>query len=71
MTNEDEMKVWMDLCDKHARLLIDEEDYEDASRLDGPDDMDWPCLVEDCRELATVRGLVRVELAPKKKEASA
>ena len=71
MTNEEEIKVWIDLCDKHARLLIGEEDYEDASRLDGPDDMDRSCLVEGCRKLATVQGLVRAELSPKKKEAIA
>jgi hypothetical protein len=64
------IKVWIDLCDKHARLLIDEEDYDSVNRL-GKSDDDWPCLVEGCGERATVQGLVRVELSPKKKEASA
>ena len=70
MTNEEEIKVWIDLCDKHARLLIDKEDYDSVNRL-GKNNDDWPCLVGDCRERATVQGLVRVELSPKKKEASA
>ncbi len=69
MATEEEgtMKVWIDLCDKHARLLIDEEDYEEVNRL-GKSDDDWPCLVEGCEEKANVQGLVRIELSPKKKE---
>ena len=70
MTNEEEMKVWIDLCDKHAMLLIDQEDYEEVNRL-GKNNDDWPCLVGNCRERATVQGLVRIELSPKKKEAIA
>ena len=70
MTDEEEIKVWIDLCDKHAKLLIDKEDYDSVNRL-GKNNDDWPCLVGDCRERATVQGLVRIELSPKKKEASA
>ena len=70
MTNEEEIKVWIDLCDKHARLLIDEKDYDSVNRFGKNNDV-WPCLVGDCRERATVQGLVRVEPSPKKKEAIA
>ena len=70
MTNEEEIKVWIDLCDKHARLLIDKEDYDSVNRL-GKNNDDWPCLVGDCRERATVQGLVRAELSPKIKEVPA
>ena len=70
MTNEEEIKVWIDLCDKHARLLIDEEDYDSVNRL-GKNNDDWPCLVGDCRERATVQGLVKMTPSPKKKEAPA
>ena len=68
MTNEEEIKVWIDLCDKHARLLIDKEDYDSVNRL-GKNNDDWPCLVGDCRERATVQGLVRMTSSPKIKEA--
>ena len=61
------IKVWMDLCDKHARLLTDEEDYEEVYRLTD-EDADSPCFVEDCREIATVHGPVRMIPSPKKKE---
>jgi hypothetical protein len=59
MKSEEEMeiKVWVDLCDDHARMLIDEEDWEGVNRLG---ESDWPCLVEDCEEAATVQGQVRV-----------
>ncbi len=68
---EEEMKVWTELCDEHARLLIDKEDYDSVRRLEKNDD-DWPCLVEGCDERATVLGLVRAEPSPKnKQEASA
>ena len=70
MTNEEKIKVWIDLCDKHARLLIDEEDYDSVNRL-GKNNDDWPCLVGDCRERATVQGLVKMTPSPKKKEAPA
>ena len=70
MTNEEEIKVWIDLCDKHARLLIDEEDYDSVNRL-GKNNDDWPCLVGDCRERASVQGLVKMTPSPKKKEAPA
>ena len=70
MTNEEDIKVWIGLCEEHAKLLIDEEDYDSVSWL-GKSDDDWQCLVEGCRERATVQGLVRVELSPKKKEAPA
>ena len=69
-TNEEEMKVWIDLCEEHAKLLIEEEDYDSVSWL-GKFSNDWQCLVEDCGEMATVRGLVRLKLSPKKKEVPA
>ena len=68
MTNEEEMKVWIDLCEEHAMSLIDEEDYKTAICLEGPDDLDWQCLVEGCKERATVQGLVRMTPSPKIKE---
>ena len=70
MTNEEEIKVWIDLCDKHARLLIDKEDYDSVNRFGKNNDV-WQCLVEGCRERATVQGLVRMTPSPKKKEAIA
>ena len=70
MTDEEEIKVWIDLCDKHAKLLIDKEDYDSVNRL-GKNNDDWPCLVGDCRERATVQGLVKMTPSPKKKEAPA
>ena len=57
----------MDLCDKHARLLIDEEDYEEVYRLTD-EDADSPCFVEDCREIATVHGPVRMMPSSKNKQ---
>ena len=71
MTNEEEIKVWVDLCEEHAMSLIDEEDYKTAICLEGPDDLDWSCRVEGCEERATVQGLVRMTPSLKKKEASA
>ena len=70
ITEEGTMKVWIDLCDKHAMLLIDQEDYEEVNRL-GKNNDDWPCLVGNCRERATVQGLVRMTPSPKIKEAIA
>ena len=70
MTNEEEIKVWMDLCDKHARLLTDEEDYEEAIELEEIG-VNWSCSVKNCKQKATVQGLVRMKLSPKKKEAVA
>ena len=67
MTNEEEIKVWVDLCDKHARLLIDKEDYEETIKLEEIF-VNWPCSVKNCKQKATVQGLVRIELSPKKKE---
>ena len=58
-----EIKVFTDLCDEHAKLLIDEENYEEVNRLG---ESDWPCLVEGCDERATVQGLVSVDLPAKK-----
>ena len=54
-----EIKVFVDLCDEHAKLLIDEEDYEEVNRLG---ESDWPCLVEGCDERATVQGFVCVDI---------
>lgn len=53
----EEIKVFADLCDEHAKMLIDEEDYEEVNRLG---ESDWPCLVEGCEKAAAVQGQVRV-----------
>ena len=39
-TDEEEIKVWIDLCDKHAKLLIDKEDYDSVNRLGKNNDDD-------------------------------
>ena len=67
MTNEEEIKVRLDLCDEHARLLIDKEDYEEAIELEEIG-VNWSCSVKNCKQKATVQGLVRVEPSPKIKE---
>ena len=59
----EEIKVFADLCDEHAKMLIDEEDYEEVNRLG---ESDWPCLVEDCEKAAAVQGRVRVSPPLKK-----
>ena len=70
MTNEEEIKVRLDLCDEHAGLLIDEEDYEEAIKLEEIG-VNWSCSVENCKQKATVQGLVKMTSSPKKKEAIA
>ena len=59
----EEIRMWADLCDEHAKLLIDEDDCGEVNRLG---ESDWPCLIEGCDERATVQGCVSIDLPVKK-----
>ena len=59
----EEIRIWADLCDEHAKLLIDEDDYEEVNRLK---ENDWPCLIEGCERRATIQGCISIDLPVKK-----
>ena len=53
---DEEIKAYLDLCKKHAELLIDG-DYDYDQRVEEPE---WPCLIKGCKRMAAASGWVRV-----------